>query len=63
MDDDGPSPASDHLAALGREDLTILSISDLEERIAALEAEILRCREIMSSKNSSRAAADGLFKP
>ncbi|HTX49177.1 MAG TPA: DUF1192 domain-containing protein [Caulobacteraceae bacterium] len=46
---------------LTREDLEILALSDLEERIAALEAEIARTRAQMDKKRAGRAAADALF--
>lgn len=45
-----------------REPLDSLSIHELEERIAALEGEIDRCRTLIASKQSSKAAAEGFFK-
>ena len=46
---------------LAREDLELLAVSDLEERIGALEAEIARTRAQMDKKRAGRAAADALF--
>ncbi|MFO1015417.1 MAG: DUF1192 domain-containing protein [Caulobacteraceae bacterium] len=45
-----------------REDLEAYAVSDLEERIAALEGEIARSRAQIEKKKSSRAAADAFFK-
>lgn len=49
------------LRALSREDLDIYSIEDLDERIAALEAEITRARAAIDAKRSKKNAADALF--
>ena len=49
------------LLELEREDLELHSVGDLEERIAALEAEIARARAQIGRKQSGRAAADALF--
>jgi uncharacterized small protein (DUF1192 family) len=43
-------------------DLYTLSVSDLEERIAAMEGEIVRCREAMAQRNATRDAAASFFK-
>jgi uncharacterized small protein (DUF1192 family) len=45
-----------------REDLELLAIADLEERIEALEAEIARTRAQIDRKRAGRAAADAFFK-
>jgi uncharacterized small protein (DUF1192 family) len=37
------------------------SVHELEERISALEAEIGRCRALISSKQASKSAADAVF--
>lgn len=37
------------------------SVIDLKERITALEAEIVRTRKVLDSKQSGRSAADALF--
>ncbi|MGH6956343.1 MAG: DUF1192 domain-containing protein [Caulobacteraceae bacterium] len=49
------------LTEAAREDLELLAVSDLEERIEALEAEIARTRAQIERKRSGRAAADALF--
>ena len=59
---DLPRRRTDTLAELAREDLDKLSIAELDERIAALEAEIARARAKREGAASFRAAADSLFK-
>lgn len=49
------------LIDMGREDLELFGVSELEERVAALEAEITRCRAQMGKKQAGKAAADALF--
>lgn len=49
------------LAALSREDLDLYAVEELQERVAALEAEIARVRAAMDSKQSRKSAADALF--
>lgn len=44
------------------EDLSAKSEHELAERIAALEAEIDRCREAIAARKSTRAAADSVFR-
>lgn len=44
------------------EDLGRLSIDELTDRIALLEAEIGRLREAITAKAASRAAASSFFK-
>jgi uncharacterized small protein (DUF1192 family) len=39
-----------------------LDVADLQARIAALEAEIARCRAIIAAKQDHRGAADALFR-
>lgn len=59
---DLPRRRTDLLAELAREDLDKLSIAELDERIAALEAEIVRATAKREGAASFRAAADSLFK-
>lgn len=59
---DLPRRRTDTLAELAREDLDKLSIADLDERIAALEAEIARVKAKREGAASFRAAANSLFK-
>ena len=49
------------LVEIGREDLELLAVSDLEDRIEGLEAEIARTRAQLERKRAGRAAADALF--
>lgn len=49
------------LRALSREDLDVYAVEDLQERIAALEAEITRSRAAIQTKRSKKNAADALF--
>jgi uncharacterized small protein (DUF1192 family) len=58
----GPRPSrGDAVTALGREDLEIYGVSELEERIEALEAEIARSRGQIDRKQATKSAADALF--
>jgi uncharacterized small protein (DUF1192 family) len=50
------------LVEIGREDLETYAVDELNERVAALEAEIERTRAHIRRKQSGRAAADALFK-
>jgi uncharacterized small protein (DUF1192 family) len=43
-------------------DLSAMSAHELEARIASLEAEIVRCREAIASRNNTKAAADAFFR-
>ena len=44
------------------EDLSLLSVAELEHRIHLLESEIARIREVLAGKQSSKAAADSFFR-
>lgn len=43
-------------------DLSLLSIAELEARIAAHEAEIARMRAAIRSKEAQKSAADSFFR-
>ena len=43
------------------QDLSLLSIDELDERIALLEQEILRLKDARAGKERSRAAASAFF--
>ena len=62
FDEELPRKKSDTLADLAREDLDKLSIAELDDRIAALEAEAARSRAKRDSAAKFRSAADELFK-
>ena len=49
------------LTALGREDLDLYSVHELNERIEALTGEIERVRASIAAKNAKKSAADALF--
>ena len=49
------------LTEMAKEDLELLAVTDLEDRIEALQAEIVRTRAQMERKRAGRAAADALF--
>jgi uncharacterized small protein (DUF1192 family) len=44
------------------EDLALLSVGELRERVDALQAEIARLEEAINSKEASKSAADTFFK-
>ncbi|SCZ03291.1 DUF1192 domain-containing protein [Microvirga guangxiensis] len=44
------------------QDLSMLSVDELDERIGLLEKEIARLKEAKSAKENSRAAASAFFK-
>jgi uncharacterized small protein (DUF1192 family) len=44
------------------ENLELLSVAELEQRVQDLESEILRVRTIMAAKQASKTAADAFFK-
>ncbi|MDC7682381.1 DUF1192 domain-containing protein [Asticcacaulis sp. BYS171W] len=49
------------LFALVHEDLSDYAVTDLKDRIAALEGEIVRAKAMVERKQSGRSAADALF--
>jgi len=49
------------LTAIGREELDVYSIEDLEERILTLDHEIERSRAAIEAKKAKKNAADSLF--
>ena len=65
MDSDDLEPRrrrGEALLARAREDLTLLGIEELNERISALETEIARIRAQLEKKHGSMSAAEALFK-
>ncbi len=59
-DDDKPRKKTTH--ELGQ-DLSLLSVGDVEDRITALAAEIERLKADAAKKRASRDAANAFFKP
>jgi uncharacterized small protein (DUF1192 family) len=58
-DDDRPRKKVSH--EIGQ-DLSLLSVEELDERIALLTSEIERLREAMTKKRASKEAANSFFK-
>jgi uncharacterized small protein (DUF1192 family) len=58
-DDDGPKKKISH--EIGQE-LALLSVKELEERIALLREEIARLETSIAGKQTSRNVADQFFK-
>ena len=58
-DDDRPKKKVTH--EIGQ-DLSLLSVAELQERIALMEAEIGRLEADIAKKQSSRSAADQFFR-
>ncbi|CAN5414931.1 hypothetical protein BH10PSE7_BH10PSE7_32550 [soil metagenome] len=44
------------------EDLALLSVAELEHRIKVLESEIVRIRETIAAKESSKSTAASFFR-
>lgn len=61
MTDDHHRPLKPLGPILG-EDLSLLSIEEIEERIAACRREVERLEAALSDKRASRAAADSVFR-
>ncbi|MBQ1500163.1 DUF1192 domain-containing protein [Sphingomonas sp. NPDC092331] len=61
-DENLPRRKDDLVAQLAKQDLDPLSVEELNERIALLEAEIARSRNKISFAINHRASADALFK-
>ena len=60
MDDDLP-PKKKTIHEIGQ-DLSLLSIAELTERVAQLKEEIARLEAAKASKSATRTAADAFFK-
>ena len=58
-EDDRPKPKSVH--EIGQ-DLSLLSVGELQERIAMLKEEIVRLERELTAKGATRSAADALFR-
>jgi uncharacterized small protein (DUF1192 family) len=58
-DDDRPRKKISH--EIGQ-DLSLLSVEELDERVALLTFEIARLREAMTRKRASKDAANSFFK-
>jgi uncharacterized small protein (DUF1192 family) len=58
-EDDRPKPKSVH--EIGQ-DLSMLSLAEIDHRVEALRAEIERLAEARAKKDASRSAADAFFR-
>ncbi len=58
-EDDRPKRKTVH--EIGQ-DLTLLSVAELNDRIVLLTEEIARLQAVLASKQASRSAADRFFK-
>jgi uncharacterized small protein (DUF1192 family) len=59
FDDEPRKPAAQHVVG---QDLSLLSVGDLAERIAQLEAELARLEAELKSRDATKNAAEALFK-
>lgn len=62
IDLDELEPRKPKLDIVVGEDLSALSAHELEKRISALEAEIVRAKDALRSRASTKSAADAFFK-
>jgi uncharacterized small protein (DUF1192 family) len=60
-DDDNDRPKKKIVHEIGQ-DLALLSVNELRERIALLKDEITRLEASIASKQASRSVADTFFK-
>ncbi|MGN6268656.1 MAG: DUF1192 domain-containing protein [Sphingomonas sp.] len=61
-DENLPRRADDPVALIARQDLDPMSVAELDQRIADLEAEIERVKRHKDRAVNHRASADALFK-
>ena len=61
LEDQEPKGVSSTLAALAREDLLLLGIDELKERITLLNQEIARSEGQITSKQGSLSDAEAVF--
>jgi len=62
FDDDLPrtsAPLREHVIG---QDLSVLSVEDLTQRVAMLKSEIERLEAAIAAKTAQRSAADSLFR-
>lgn len=61
MDADEPRAKTTKMITPG-EDISPLSVDELEQRIALYQAEIIRLKMAIDSKTASKQAADSVFR-
>lgn len=62
IDENMPRRRDDPVANLVTQDIDSLSVAELDARIAALKAEIIRCEAKIAFASKHRSVADALFK-
>ncbi len=60
--DEDDRPKKKHVHEIGQ-DLALLSIEELSDRISLLNDEVARLQAALEKKRASRSAADQFFKP
>ena len=60
--DDLPTKKDSPVTDVEKEDLSTISVDELEERIERLTAEIERTKKEIEAKKGSRSAAEAFFK-
>ncbi len=60
--DDLPIKKDSPVTAVEKEDLSTISVDELEDRIERLSAEIERTKKEIDAKKGSRSAAEAFFK-
>ncbi|MEX0298538.1 MAG: DUF1192 family protein [Kordiimonas sp.] len=60
--DDLPTKKNTPITEVEREDLSTISVEELEERVERLNAEIERTKTEIKAKKGSRSAAEAFFK-
>ncbi len=55
-------PKTPAAASLPKEDLSLLSLKELRERVALLKAEIERCEAAIEAKEGARSDAESFFR-
>ncbi len=61
-DDLEPKRVPDSLQALAKEDISLLGVDELKERITLLNAEITRSEAMIASKEGSLSEAEAVFR-
>jgi uncharacterized small protein (DUF1192 family) len=59
FDDEPRKPASAHVVG---QDISLMSVDELSERIALLKAEIERLKEERAKRGQTKSAAEALFR-
>lgn len=57
-----PKRVPDTLVVLGKEDISLLGVEELRDRITLLNQEIARSEEMIASKQGSLSDAEAIFR-